>query len=190
MPYAIHSPTGQPQLYARFCIPLNLGVYEVNFGVLPLDTPTTVAGVASESSLPSTTEEHAALLASTTLPPHIQPFFIPKLLREEGKTVRLYQMRFDEQQKRFRYHVLAQPLREPTAKTVKPQLRISCPSIDKKFDVENVLNFLRYYNTRSDGSYYVATPEVIPDGSGYGPYGAVAPTTERTYDFSILLINT
>lgn len=155
-----------------------MDTYEVNFGVLPLDTPVTDAGVASESMLPSTPDEHSALLASAEIPPHVQPFFIPKLLRE-GKTVRLYQMRFDEQQKKFCYHVLAQPLREPTPTTVKPQLRLSCPNIDKKFETEDVLNFLRYNNIRSDGTYYAATPEAIPTGRGYGRHGEPSPTTER-----------
>lgn len=155
-----------------------MDVYEVNFGVLPLNTPTTDAGVASESSLPTTAEGTAALMTSAEIPVHIQPFFVPKLLREGG-TVRLYQMRYDEQQKRFRYHMLAQPLREPTAKTVKPQLRISCPNIDKKFNMEDIINFLRYYNTRSDGSYYPGTPEIVPPDHGYGEYGSIAPSTER-----------
>ena len=183
-------PTGPPQLYARHCIPLNTGVYEVLWGVLPLpDAPSTSTALASESSLPSTPSEHAALLSSTEIPAHIQPFFVPKLLRE-GNTVKLYQLRFDERQNKFCYHVLAQPLRQPTATTINPQLRLSCPSVERKFDVEDILNFLRYRNIRPDGTYYAATPETIPDGRGYGPHGNIAPTTERklldlTFIFSL-----
>ena len=140
-------------------------------------------------STPTTPDEHLALLNCdpTDIPPHLEPQFIPKIHRD-GNSVRLCQYRYDDQQKRFVHQTLAQPLRDPTPGQINPQLRISCPTLDKKFVMEEVLDFLRFYNIRSDGSYYKATPERIHDGRGYGEKGLVAPPTEGTIYFFDLLI--
>ena len=77
--------------------------------------------------------------------------------------------------------MFAQPIRPPTTTQVHPQLRISCPSLDKKFAIEEILDFSRHFNVRPDGTYYRATVERIFDGRGYGPFGLPAPPAEGNY---------
>ena len=156
--------------------------YEVKFTVIPSSTATTTTSVPPTTSLPSTPEAHLALLhcAPEDIPPHLAPQFIPKVIRD-GNTVRLCQYRFDEQRKEFTHQTLAQPLRDPTPTQVHQQLRISCPTLDKKLNVEELLDFLRFHNIRPDGTYYRCTPERIHDGRGYGEQGLCAPSTEGKY---------
>ena len=128
--------------------------------------------------MPTTPAEHLALLncSPDDIPAHLEPQFVPKIIRE-GSTIRLCQYRFDEQQKEFTWQTLAQPLRDPTPSHL-VRLRISSPNLDKKWAMEEILDFLRFFNTRPDGSYYKATPEKIHDGRGYGEFGLVAPPTK------------
>ena len=179
IPYGRDEFTGLPDLYPRYMLPLAVEKYEIKFGVLPLSSVTSTTSTPMVVSTPNTPDEHLALLhcAPDNIPPHLAPQFIPKVIRE-GTTVRLCQYRYDEQRKEFTHQTLAQPLRDPTPGQIRPHLRISCPSLDKKFCMEEVLDFLRFYNIRSDGSFYRATPERIHDGRGYGPNGLVAPPTK------------
>ena len=182
VPYEVHSPTKKPQLFARFCIPVNQDVYEFNSTVVPLSTTTSTTTTSTSAStqsvsLPSTSAEHLELLHCEEIPAHIAPYFIPKVIRE-GTVVKLVQYRYDAQRKAFCWHVLAQPLREPKPGQTKPQLRLTCPNLDKKFTIEEVLDFLRYFNINSDGSYYKATPEVFHPGRGFGKRGDFAPATD------------
>ena len=155
--------------------------FEINFGVLPSTTATASTSTLPPTSLPNTPDEHLALLNCdpNDIPPHLAPQFIPKIQRD-GNTVRLCQYRFDEQRKQFVHQTLAQPLRDPTPGQLHPQLRISCPTLDKKFVMEEVLDFLRFHNIRPNGTFYKATPEKIHDGRGYGEKGLVAPPKEGT----------
>ena len=153
--------------------------YEIGFTVLPSTTASTTTSTTPPLAMPTTPEEHLALLHCdpNDIPPHIAPQFIPKIIRD-GNTVRLCQYRFDDQRKQFVHQTLAQPIQEPSPGQRFLHTRISCPSLDKKEDVEEVLDFLRFHNIRSDGTYYRATPERIHDGRGYGEKGLTAPPTE------------
>lgn len=156
--------------------------YEIGYGVLPLPTTSTTS-TTTGSAVPFSPAEQEMLLhcSSGEIPPHLAPYFIPKLVRD-GSTVRLGQVRFDETTKKFCWQVFAQPLRAPTATTIRPQLRISCPNMDKKFTMEDIIHFTRHYNIRSDGSFYKATPEKLGVSNGYGEYGTLAPTMSgKTY---------
>ena len=178
------TPTGPPQLYARHAVPVTVERYEVGYGVLPL--PTTATSTSTATTAGTTTpispadQEILKNCGPDDIPPHLAPYFTPKLIRD-GTSVRLGQVRFDETTQRFCWQVFAQPLRMPTERTVHPQLRISCPSVDKKFDMEAIIHFTRHYNIRSNGSYYKATPERVCDGRGYGTHGAIAPTTSGEF---------
>ena len=182
IPYGIHEETGAPQLYARYAIPLAVDRYEIGYGVLPLPVVSTT--VPTGTATPFTPAEQQTLLACAPndIPPHLAPYFIPKLVRS-GNVVRLGQVRYDEDAKRYCWQVFAQPLRQPTATTVRPQLRVSCPNLDKKFPMEEIIHFTRQYNIRPNGTYYKATPERVCDGRGYGEYGKVAPTVAGTSSF-------
>ena len=138
-------------------------------------TSTTTTGATTEPISPAD-QEILKNCGPDDIPPHLAPYFIPKLIRD-STTVRLGQVRYDETTKRYCWQVFAQPLRLPTPTTVHPQLRISCPSLDKKFDTEAIMWFTRHYNLRPDGTYYKATPERVNDARGYGPHGLIAPTT-------------
>ena len=192
VPYGVHSPTKQPQLYAKYVIPLNMDRFELGFGVHPLpstmeaataSTSATSVATTTSSEIPDFTPE---ILDVAELPAHLAPHFAPKLIRVQN-VVRLVQYRFDEQQRKFCWHTMSQPLRDPSATIAKPSFRISCPHLDRKFDFESVFWFLRHYNVRKDGTYYRATPETIADGRGYGKHGAIAPDTECKY--SILFVD-
>ena len=160
--------------------------YEIGYGVLPLPAATT--SVPTGTTTPFTSAEQQTLLscAPDEIPPHLAPYFIPKLIRT-GSTVRLGQVRYDETTKRYCWQVFAQPMRAPTATTVKPQLRVSCPNLDKKFTMEDIIHFTRHYNLRPDGTYYKATPERVCDGKGYGEFGEVAPTVSGATSFSLII---
>lgn len=172
-------------------LPLNPDRYELGFGVVPLptsDSPTTsttatTTTVATTPAMPDFTPE----ILTAELPAHLEVHFAPKLVRVQN-VVRLVQYRFDEQQNKFCWHVLSQPLRDPTATMVKPAFRISCPTLDRKFDFESVFWFLRHYNVRSDGTYYLASPEPIPTSRGYNSNVAIndrstfAPSTDCKYN--------
>lgn len=140
-------------------------------------TPTTVA---TTNPISPADQELLKTCGPDDIPSHLAHYFTPKLIRD-GNTVRLCQVRFDEATQRYCWQVFAQPLRMPTEKTVHPQLRISCPSLDKKFDMEAIIHFTRHRNLRADGTYYKATPERIMDGKGYGKHGLVAPTTSGEF---------
>ena len=176
IPYGKHEDTGLPALYPRYIVPVAVERYEINYDVIPLPSTTPTTSTTTPIAFPTTTEEHVALLNCDpeSIPTHLAPQFAVKLLRN-GNTVRLYQWRFDDQQKRFCWHTFAQPIRPPTTTTINPQLRISCPGLDKKFSMEEIIDFGRYFNIRSDGSFYRATPVRIYDGRGYGPHGLPAP---------------
>ena len=171
--------TGLPDQYPRYIVPVAVERYELKYDVLPLPTTSTATSTTTLTDAPTTPEEHVALLNSDpeSIPPHLALQFTPKLLRD-GSTVKLYQWRFDDQQGKFCWQAFAQPIRPPTTTQVNPQLRISCPGLDKKFCFEALLDFTRYHNIRSDGTFYRATPERIYDGRGYGPDGLPSPTTE------------
>lgn len=160
-------------------IPMAVERYEIGFGVLPLPTTTTTTSTTTPTAFPTTPEEHAALLNSAydDIPTHLALQFNPKLLRD-GSAVRMYQWRYDDQQRKFCWQTFAQPLRPPTTTKVNPQLRISCPGLDKKLNMDEIIHFLRYYNTRENGSYYKSTPEKMYDGHGFGPNGLTAPSTD------------
>ena len=126
----------------------------------------------------NTTDAHKELLASETVPEHIKPFLIPKLVRE-GSTVRLVQYRFDERQQRFCWQSLAQPVNPSSTSSIRPYLRLPCPSIESKHDFEEILWFLLHHNTRPDGTYYIAVPAgTVPPSRGYGSRSEYSPTTE------------
>ena len=181
IPYGRDEFTGTPDLYPRFIIPCAVEKYEISFKVLPPSSTTTTTSTTTPVALPQTPSEHLSLLHCDPedIPAHIAPQMIPKIIRD-GNTVRLCQYRFDEQQKAFVFHTLAQPLRDPTPGS-NPQLRISCPNLDKKFEFEEILDFLRFYNLRPDGTYYRATPERIHDARGYGDKGLPAPPLKGNY---------
>ena len=187
VPYVIHSPTKKPSLVARHAIPLNMDRYEIGFGVYDpstaATTSTTPPTMSTSSTLPATTSSHKEILDSGEIPDVLAPYFIPRIVRD-GTTVRLIQLRFDEQQGRFCWQSLAQPLKSTTTAPVRPYLRLSCPDLISKFDYEAMLHFLRYHNTRPDGTYYVATPERLPVNTGYGYHDSYktsdyAPPQER-----------
>ena len=184
VPFAKDDDTGVTYSCPKNIIPCAVDRYEVNFDVLPLPTTTTTTSTTTPPSLPSTPGEHLALLHSDpeSLSPLVKAQFTPKLLRQ-GSTIRLYHWRYDEQQKKFCWHAFAQPIRPPATTQVNPELRISCPSLAKKYDYEAIIDFSRYYTIRPDGTYYQATPERIYDGSGYGPYGSLSPTVAGTCEF-------
>ena len=174
----------QPQMFAKYMIPDNQDRYELGFGVVPLSdtvsaTTSTTSTTTTTTTAPSIPDFTPDILDVSELPAHLAPFFAPKLIRVQ-KVVRVVQYRYDEQQKKFCWHVMSQPLREPSL-VAKPAFRISCPSLDRKYDFESVFWFLRHYNIRKDGSYYRATPETIPDGKGFGEHGTFAPDTERKF---------
>lgn len=160
-------------------VPVAVERYEINYGVLPLPSTTTTTSTTTPLAAPTTPEEHLALLNCDpeAIPPHLALQFTPKLLRD-GTTIKLYQWRFDEQQKKFCWQAFAQPIRPPSTTQINPQLRISCPGLDKKFSLEEIIDFTRHYNLRADGTFYRATPERIYDGRGYGPHGLTSPTVE------------
>ena len=178
IPYGKDDKTNLSDLYPRYMVPVPVDRYEIKFDVIPIPTTSTTTSTTTPIAFPTTPEEHAALLncAPEDIPAHLKPQFAPKLLRE-GSTVRLYQWRYDEQRKAFCWQSYAQPIRPPTTTQVNPQLRITCPGLDKKFMTEEIIDFTRHYNLRPDGTYYRATPERIYDGRGYGPHGLPAPTT-------------
>ena len=169
-------------MYPRHIVPVAVERYEIGFGVLPLPPATTTTSTTTPTTLPTTPDEHSALLNSDydDIPPHVALQFVPKLLRD-GSTVRMYQWRYDEQQRKFCWQTFAQPIRPPTTTQVHPQLRISCPGLDKKYSVEDTIQFCRHYNIRQDGTFYRATPEKIHDGRGYGPNGLPSPSTDGKF---------
>ena len=172
-------------------LPLNSDRFEIGFGVVPLptvteptpstSTSTTSVATTPEIAIPDFTPD---ILDCENLPAHLETHFAPKLVRVQN-VVKMVQYRFDEQQKKFCWHVLKQPLREPATTMVKPAFRISCPNLDKKFDFESVFWFLRHFNIRRDGSFYRASPEVIPPSRGYGERGTFAPSTDCKYDYTV-----
>ena len=184
IPYGKDEFSGLPDLYPRYMVPVAVERYEIGYGVLPLPSTTTTTTTSTPLVAPTTVDEHLALLNSDpdTIPPHLALQFQPKLLRD-GQTVKLFQWRFDEQQKKFCWQVFAQPIRPPTTTQVHPQLRISCPNLDKKYTFEDVIHFTQVYNLRPDGTYYRATPCRVADGRGYGPDGLPSPTAEGTYPY-------
>ena len=103
---------------------------------------------------------------------------MPKIVKS-GATYRICQFRYCEEKSDWIWMSLAQPLSYPDLTKVRPRLRIPCPTLEQKFDLEEVLDFLRTHNIRENGSYYKAGVGDDSTGRGYGPKGASAPSTSR-----------
>ena len=161
-----------PQLIARQCIPLDVEHYVVNYPIVPLattsDAPTTTT-TATTTTGDVSDVDHEAVIATGVVPPHLKLFYMPKVIRE-GSTCRIVQFRFLKSKNRFVWMSFAQPLLHPDPNQVKPRLRIPAPNLVAKFEVEDMMNFLRFYNIESDGSYYKAAIGDPLDARGYGEF--------------------
>lgn len=163
-----------PQLYARYCIPLTVDRYELRQPVIPLPS-TALATTTPATTLDVTNTDHDQILTSGVVPPHLKLFYMPKIVKN-GTSYRICQFRYCEEKSEWVWMSLAQPLSYPDLTRVRPRLRIPCPSLEQKFDLEEVLDFLRTYNIRENGSYYKAAVGDDSTARGYGPKGTSAPS--------------
>ena len=109
------------------------------------------------------------MLASGNVPPHLKLFYMPKVIRE-GSTTRIVQFRYCKPKGKFVWMSFAQPVLDSSTPNAKPRLRIPAPNLVIKFEYEDMMNFLRFFNTESDGSYYRAAIGDPLDARGYGEY--------------------
>ena len=142
----------------------------VNYPILPPTTTTTTTSTTTTTPPTSVDDiDHQAILASGVVPPHLKLLYMPKVVRD-GSTSRIIQLRYSKPKNKFVWMSFGQPLLYPDPSRVKPRLRLPAPSLDVKFDYEDMMNFTRFHNIESDGSYYRAGVGDPLDARGYGEY--------------------
>ena len=145
----------------------------VNYPIIPLSTSTATTSTTTTTTTPPidvNTIDHQAILASgVDVPPHLKLLYMPKVVRD-GSTCRIIQLRYLKPKKKFVWMSFAQPILYPDPSREKPRLRIPAPNLTVKFDYEDMMNFTRFYNIESDGSYYRAAMGDPADARGYGEF--------------------
>ena len=158
-----------PHLYARNCIPVDVEHFVVNYPIIPLSTTPTTTSTTTTSFDIDDIDAQAVLASNVSPPPHLKLLFMPKVVRD-GSTCRIIQLRFLKSKNKFVWMSFGQPLLYPDPSRDKPRLRLPAPSLDVKFDYEDMMNFTRFNNIESDGSYYRAAVGDPLDARGYGEF--------------------
>ena len=155
--------------------------YELRQPIIPLPTTalaTTTTSTTSTTSFDANAIDHTAIMNSGDVPSHLKLFYMPKIVKD-GNSYRICQFRYSEDKGSWTWMCLGQPLSYPDTTKVRPRLRIACPSVEQKFDFEEVLDFLCIYNTRENGTFYRAAIGDGSTGRGYGERGTASPSRKR-----------
>ena len=173
LPYGRDEETGETVFYSRYCIPMDTDAYEIGFACVPLSmttgttTTTTPTTTSTSTPLPLTADQHSEHFKAGSVPPHLALYYAPKVVKV-GTTLRICQLRYNRTTNNIEWMCLAHALSPNTSvDSFKPKLRVKCPSLEKKFTCEDILNFLRYYNVESDGTFYAASIDTSNDAAGF-----------------------
>ena len=75
---------------------------------------------------------------------------------------------------------LVHPITPPTS-TRDLTFRNPSTNLEEKLEFEEIIHFLRFYNTNSDGSFYLAGVGDRSSARGYGERGTFTPDPQRMY---------